>query len=131
MNRVLILDSESPSRSQLVEAIQRRANTEVVLVANEDELTSRVKFGAYAAVFADSDLLDGRTSHLIAAVRSAIVRPMLVISSNEKAEDLDPDLVTLVVRKPYDVKTLTGILLSAIVQVPRVGDATTDTTAVC
>jgi hypothetical protein len=43
---------------------------------------------------------------------------MLIIASNEKAEDLDPELVTLVVRKPYDVLTLTGVLLSSVIQMP-------------
>jgi hypothetical protein len=54
---------------------------------------------------------------------------MLIIASNDKPEDLDPDLVTLVVRKPYDVLTLTGILLSALSQMPGgvAGDADSST----
>jgi hypothetical protein len=54
---------------------------------------------------------------------------MLVIASNQKAEDLDPDLVTLLVRKPYDVLTLTGVLLSAVMQMPTDRVQTADSPA--
>jgi hypothetical protein len=79
----------------------------------------QLKYGSCAAVFVDGDLLDAGAARVIAAVRSSRVRPMLVVASNEKAEELDPDLVTLVVRKPYDVLTLTGVLLSALLEVPK------------
>ena len=131
MARILILDSAGTLRSQLVEAIERSPNTEAVIVATDDELFSRVKFGIYAAVFADAELLTHGAAPLIAAVRSAISRPMLVLASNERPEDLDPELVTLVVRKPYDVAVLTGILLSAVAEVPLEARRVPDTTAIC
>lgn len=127
MRRILILDPDHPRREQLTEALRRAANTEVLLTSDTRELVLQLKDGAWAAVFVDRDLLDADPSHVIAAVRSSSVRPMLVVASNDKTEDLDPDLVTLVVRKPYDVLTLTGVLLSALLEVPkdRVGDADT------
>jgi DNA-binding response OmpR family regulator len=118
MHRILILDSDQPLREQLTVALSRAANTEVVVASDETELMLNVKYGRYAAVFADADLLDGDPSSVVEAVRSAVVRPMLIVASNERAEDLDPDLVTLVVRKPYDVQTVTGILLSAVIDAP-------------
>jgi DNA-binding response OmpR family regulator len=118
MHRILILDVDQPLREQLTDALRRAANTEVATAADADELVSKVKYGAYAAVFVDGDLLNGDASRLIAAVKSTVMRPMLIIASNEKAEDLDPNFVTLVVRKPYDVLTLTGVLLSAVIQMP-------------
>jgi len=131
MHRVLILAPDDPLRSQLVEAVLRTANTEAHLVSSGVEMLGKVKFGLYAAVFADADLLDGGARSLVDAVRSAIVRPMIVIASNEKSEDLDPDWVTLVVRKPYDVLTVTGILLSAVLQVPPAIGGVADTTSAC
>jgi CheY-like chemotaxis protein len=118
MHRILILDFDHPLRQQLTESLRRTANTEVAVASDAEELLSRVTSGAYAAVFADGDLLDGDASRLIAAVRSSVLRPMLIIASNAKAADLDPDFVTLVVRKPYDVVTLTGVLLSAVIELP-------------
>jgi CMP-2-keto-3-deoxyoctulosonic acid synthetase len=114
MHRVVILDIDHPQRLQLADSVRRTANTEVVLAASEDELVAKVKFGTYAAVFADESLLTSGSTRLLEAVRSAIVRPMVVVASNGRSDDLDPDLVTLVVHKPYDVSTLTGILLSAV-----------------
>lgn len=118
MHRIVILDFDQPLRGHLTEALRCAANTEVVVAADADELISRVSRGGCAAAFVDGDLLDGDTSRLIAAVKSSLTRPMLVIASNQKAADLDPEFVTLVVRKPYDLLTLTGVLLSAVIHVP-------------
>ena len=131
VHRILILDSETAVRSELIESVLSATNTEAVLVASEDELLSRIKFGLFAAVFADIDLLSEDGHRLIGAVRSARPRPMLVIGSDSRIEDLDPDVVTLVLRKPYDVKILTGVLLSAIIQAPSGVDGDTDWTSVC
>lgn len=131
MHRILILDRDQPSRAQLVEALHRTANTETVLVADDTQLIAMLKFGIWAAVFADADLLDSGAANLIAATRGAIVRPILVIASNERADDFDPDMVTLIIRKPYDVQTLTGILLSAIPARPPAADPKADTTTIC
>lgn len=126
MQRILILDAETPLRAQLVAALQGTPNTDIVLASTRDELIMKVGAGLYAAVLVDAELLDSETSRLIDAVRSAILRPMLIVASNEKAEDLDPDLVTLVVRKPYDVKTLVGILSSAVTAHPAGADGKAD-----
>jgi DNA-binding response OmpR family regulator len=129
MHRILIFDSDQPLREQLTVALRRTANTEVVVASDAAELMLNVKYGRCAAVFADADLLDGDASPVLEAVRSAVVRPMLIVASNERAEDLDPDLVTLVVRKPYDVQTVTGILLSAVIDVPPAGAHDADSPA--
>jgi hypothetical protein len=131
MHRILILDGDEPRRAQLIEAIHRAAHTEVVLAQDEDELIAKLKVGIYAAVFADADLLSDRASPLIAATRAAISRPMVVIAAAAKVDDFDPDMVTLLVRKPYDVHTLTGILLSAIIPPLTSGEPKSDTTSVC
>lgn len=128
MHRILILDG-SPLRALLVENLLRSGRAEVVVAEDEKDLVSRVKFGSNAAVFADSALLSNDGGPLVDAVRSASDRPMLVIASNTRVGDLDPDVVTLVVRKPWDVQTLTGILLSAITQLPGNGNGPHDTTS--
>lgn len=131
MHRVLVLDSDHPLRSELFESLRRIVNTELVVAADEDDLVTHVRYGAYAAVFADADLLTAGASRLLEAVRSAIVRPMVILAADAPASELDPDLITLVVRKPYDVKMLTGVLLSAILEFPLRSDDAADTSAVC
>jgi DNA-binding NtrC family response regulator len=121
MHRILILDSDHPLRDQLTDVLGRTVNTEVAVASDVEDLLSKVKHEAFAALFVDGDLLAGDSSRLIGAVRACTVRPMLVIASNQKTEDLDPDLVTLVVRKPYDLLMLTGVLLSALIEVPADG----------
>ena len=118
MGRILILDGDHADRAQLVERLQRASNADPVIVGSDAELISRVQYGIYAAVFADADLLSENLPLLVNAVQSAIARPMLIIASNERHRDLDGDLVTLIVRKPYDVGMVTGILLSAVLRTP-------------
>jgi len=131
MQKILVLDPDTPLRSELAEAVGRIKNAELVIVDDEEDLVRRVKFGSHAAVFADSDLLADGGVRLIDAVRSSGVRPMVVIAANVKPEALDPELVTLVIRKPYDVRTLTGILLAAIEPPPSGAATAEDSLPVC
>jgi len=131
MQRILVFDPDTPLRNELAEAVGRLRSAEVVLVDNEDDLVRQVTFGSHVAVFADGDLLADGGVRLVAAVRAATVRPMVVIASNVKPEALDPELITLVIRKPYDVPTLTGILLAAVVPPPSSGAAADETLPVC
>lgn len=127
MGRILILDGDPARRAQLVDALRRAANADPVVVDSDAELISRVLYGIYSAVFADADLLNDNLPSLLEAVRSAIARPMLVIASNDRHRDLDGDLVTLIVRKPYDVGMVTGILISSVLGgVPGQRGATED-----
>ncbi len=114
MHRILILDTDSADRSALVESIAQNGDAEAVVAADEEELAAMVRFGRWAAVFADGALLGAGASALMDALRTTVFRPMLIIAGDEKSEGLDPELVALVVRKPCDVQMLTGILLSGI-----------------
>jgi CheY-like chemotaxis protein len=124
MYRILLLDSDHPLRAQLIESVERTAGAQVVVADDEEELLGKLKSTSYAAVFADEELLPEGASRVTAAVRASGIRPMFIIASERKVEDLDADLVTLVVRKPYDVPVLTGILLAAVI--PRPEEASGD-----
>ena len=117
LGRILILEGDHEHRQRLVDDVRRTSNADAVVVVNGAELISRVQYGIYDAVFADADLMIDDLPSLVSAVRSAIARPMLILASSEPHRDLDGDLVTLIVRKPYDVAMVTGILLSAILGV--------------
>jgi hypothetical protein len=128
MGRILILDRDHTDRAQLVDGLQRLSSADAVVVSSDAELISHVQYGIYDAVFADAELLEGNLPLLVDAVRSAIARPMLIVASNETHRDLDGDLVTLIVRKPYDVGMVTGMLLSAILGIPGADAAGDDPT---
>jgi DNA-binding NtrC family response regulator len=116
--RILLLDNDQPARAAVVDTLRRAANTEAIVVDDAAQLISNVRFGIYAAVFADADLVGDQMLALIDAVRSAGARPMLIVASNEVHHDFDGELVTLIVRKPYDVEMVTGVLLSAVLEIP-------------
>lgn len=118
MARILILDTDHPHRAKLIDGLRRASHADAVVVASDAELISRVQYGIYDAVFADAELLKENLTLLVEAVRSAITRPMLILASNGTHRELDGDLVSLIVRKPYDVGMVTGILLSAILGIP-------------
>jgi DNA-binding response OmpR family regulator len=130
MNRIVVLDYDTPARAQLAAALGQIRNLDVVIAADEEELVSRLTFHSCQAVFADADLLSDAAARLVAAVREAPERPMVVIAANEKREGLDAGCVTLLVRKPYDVPMVAGILLAAVPPLPFGGDSATDSPSV-
>ena len=126
MERILILDDDHPPRAKLIDELRRVSNADAVIAASGAELILHVRYGGYAAVFVDADLLAENLPLLVDAVQHAVARPMLIVASNQTHRELDGDLVTLIVRKPYDVGMVTGILISALPGKPGRGAAGDD-----
>ena len=126
MERVLILDDDHAGRAKLIEELRRVTTADAVIAGSGAELVLHARYGGYAAVFVDADLLADNLPLLVDAVRKAIARPMLIVASNQTHHELDGDLVTLIVRKPYDVGMVTGILISALLGSPGRGAAGDD-----
>jgi DNA-binding NtrC family response regulator len=121
MRRILLLDADHSQRTALADSLRRTADTEIVLADDAATVVAKVTEDSFAAVFADADLLGEEVAMVIASIARTTVRPLLVVASNVQQETLDPDFVSLVVRKPYDVRMVTGILLSAVLQPPLGG----------
>ena len=121
MHRVLLLDADHPGRTLLVDSIQHTANASCVVAAGPADVVAQLGAHAFAAVFIDAALLGNATQAVLTAIHSAAHRPLVVFASNDDPAALDPELISLIVRKPYDVPTVTGILLSAILEMPSPG----------
>jgi DNA-binding NtrC family response regulator len=118
MHRILLLDADHSQRTALADNLRRTADTEIVLADDAATVVAKVTEDSFAAVFADAELLGDEVAMVIASIARTATRPLLVIASSVQQETLDPDFVSLVVRKPYDVRMVTGILLSAVLQPP-------------
>ena len=71
----------------------------------------------YAVVLVDLDepAFDGRA--YLTALKSQRMRPaVIVVHTTELRAPLDPELVTVIVRKPYDALVLSSILLACAIR---------------
>jgi CheY-like chemotaxis protein len=122
MQRIVVLDSDHPHRAALSETLGA-AGVQVTLADGVDGVLAMVAKDDLAAIFADDELLGDGAARVIGAIRAARTRPLLILASHRRADELDPDFVTLVVRKPYDVAMVVGVLLTAVLPpLPPAGD---------
>jgi hypothetical protein len=125
MRKVLIFDEDYPLREALIETLRRTANVEVVVASDLMDLVAKIREDFFASVLVDTLIVGHELPRVLAAVGLATVRPLLLLVTNDRQQDLDPDLISLVVRRPYDVAMVTGILLAAVMEMPhgKPGDA--------
>ena len=117
MRKILILDEDTPFREALVAQLHERARADVVLAADAAEVVAKIKNDDWAAVLVDTSLVD-ELPRVLAAVNGASWRPLVLLVTEDPNDDLDPELISLVVRKPYEVSMVTGILLAAVTEMP-------------
>lgn len=118
MRKILILDEDNPSREALVAQLRRTTDAEILLVSTAADVVARIREDYCSAVLVDTSLIDGDLPRVLAAVRLASWRPLVLLVTRDPQQDLDPDLISLVVRKPYEVPLVTGILLAALGDMP-------------
>ena len=118
VRKILILDEDTPFREALVAQLRQMTNAEIVLASDAAEVVAAIREDYCAAVLVDISLIDAELPRVLAAVRNAAWRPLVLLVTKTPAEDLDPELISLVVRKPYEVPMVTGILLAAISDMP-------------
>jgi DNA-binding NtrC family response regulator len=119
VRKILILDEDTSSREALVAQLRQTANADVVLVSDAADAVARLLEDGYAAILIDTALTADGLPCVLAAVRRASWRPLVVLVTEHPQQELDPDLISLVVRKPYEVPMVTGILLAAITDIPQ------------
>lgn len=117
MRKILILDEDTPFREALVAQIRETARAEVVLATDDAELVTKIQNDDWAAVLVDTSLV-GELPRVLGAVNGASWRPLVLLVTQHPNDDLDPELISLVIRKPYEVGMVTGILLAAVTDVP-------------
>lgn len=126
MRKILILDEDYPTREALVAQLRRTTDAEIVLASSAADVVSRIREDDCSAVLVDTSLVDGDLPRVLAAVRLASWRPLVLLVTKDPHQDLDPDLISLVVRKPYEVPLVTGILLAAVTDMPNRTDGDGD-----
>jgi DNA-binding NarL/FixJ family response regulator len=117
VRKILILDEHTPGRDALVAHLRELASAEIVLAADAANAIAQLRSDDWAAVLVESSLIAIEFPSLLAALRAAAWRPLVVLVTDEPDRDLDPDLISLIVREPYDVPMVTGVLLAAITDV--------------
>ena len=125
MRKILIFDQDTPIREALVAQLRHMASAEIVLASDAGDVVERLQSDYWAALLVDTSLLDGELPRVLAAARTAAWRPLVLLVANDTRSDLDPDLISLVVRRPYEVPMVAGVLLAAITENPHgaAGDA--------
>jgi DNA-binding response OmpR family regulator len=109
---VLLLDKDEA----LLEVVMRQlgeAKIGVDVAADAAEAASKSAEHPYAVVLLDIDepALEGRA--YLAAMKSDRLRPtVIVVHASESHPSLDPELVTVTVRKPYDAQVISSMLLA-------------------
>lgn len=106
MKRALVVDDEGPIRN-LLAAVLRRERIPADTAGNGSEAIDLLRRSHYACVVLDlmmpvmngRDVIDAMVSHRVPRV------PVIVISAagESATADLDPEVVKLIVRKPFEV----------------------------
>lgn len=119
MRKIVILDEDTPFRQALVTQLRQTAHPTIVLASDAADLVGKIHEDHCAAILVDTALLADQLPHVLAAVRTAPWRPLVLLVTSDPEQDLDPELVSLIIRKPYEVGMVTGILLAAIGDMPH------------
>jgi CheY-like chemotaxis protein len=132
--RILFVESDESLRL-LVQRVLSRYGVEADLAAEAPEAIRRLAAGKYQVVVVDL-LADGGEAYELVRALSMIppaTRP-IVIATGDPAGDarLDADVISLVVRKPYDVQALSELITSSMsLEMNRGGDHRDDGLHLC
>jgi two-component system, OmpR family, response regulator ResD len=109
MRRALVVDDEAPIRN-LLAAVLRRERISTDTAANGSEALELIEKNEYACVVLDlmmpvmtgRDVIDAMLHHRVPRI------PVIVVSAaGENATgDLEPEIVKLIIRKPFEVARL-------------------------
>jgi CheY-like chemotaxis protein len=112
--RILVADDD-PSIRQLVCTIVKRENIEFDTAADGVEAIERLKRRPYSLILLDLMMprVDGYGVVRYLAAHPPAVKPIVLLlsaRSDEQCADADPDVVTGVLRKPFDMAELAVVL---------------------
>ena len=122
--RILIADDDAAIRG-LLRVIAARKGLAVDEASNGSECLSRLSKGTYEAVILDLSMPEVNGYDVIERLRTERRRPAVIVVTalpRSASTELDPDVVTCIIRKPFDVDVLASILtkIAAHVQSQRV-----------
>jgi DNA-binding response OmpR family regulator len=112
--RVLIVEDD-PAVRQIVRVLLERDGIEVDVAEDGERATSLLAEHAYAAVLLDLLMprLDGRG--VIAFMKDrALETPVVVLTAVSDSPDLDPQLVRVVMQKPFEARELRKVVSAVL-----------------
>jgi DNA-binding response OmpR family regulator len=116
--RVLIVDDD-PAVRQIVRVLLERDGVAVDIAEDGERATSMLRSQKYSVVLLDLLMprLDGRG--VIAFMREqAMETPVIVVSAiGDAAADLDPQLVRVVLQKPFEARDLRKVVAAVLEKV--------------
>lgn len=114
--KVLVVDDDEPIRSLIVRLLARRGLTPDTAVDGEHAL-EKIRTGNYALILLDLMMPKRSGFDVLAALRDERrFLPVIVISAERehRTRDLDPYLVTAVIRKPFDIDVVAEIAAAIV-----------------
>jgi DNA-binding response OmpR family regulator len=112
--RVLIVEDD-PAVRQIVRVLLERDGVEVDIAEDGERATAMLRARPYAAVLLDLLMprLDGRG--VIAFMKEqSLETPVVVVTAVSDSGDLDPDLVRVVMQKPFEARELRKIVSAVL-----------------
>ncbi len=122
--KVLVVDDEEPIRSLMTRLLARRGLKPDTAADGADAL-EKLERGGYGLILLDLMMPKRDGYEVLKALRAArLFVPVIVVSAvaERRAGDLDPFLVTAVVRKPFDIDIVAEIAAAIIAATVEDGD---------
>lgn len=115
--RVLIVEDD-PAVRQIVRVLLERDGVEVDVAEDGERATALLATRAYAAVLLDLLMprLDGR-GVLAFMKERALETPVVVVTAVSDSSDLDPELVRVVLQKPFEARELRKVVNAVLAKV--------------
>jgi DNA-binding response OmpR family regulator len=130
MDKVLVADDDPALRS-LLRLVARRAGFEVDMACNGHEALELIQKNSYLIAIVDlmMPLMNGY--EVVERVAAMEERPGLIVvtaMTDSYVSNLDGNVVHSIVRKPFDVEMLRGVLteLAAVIRETKRGDNVVD-----
>jgi DNA-binding response OmpR family regulator len=92
--------------------VLRRAGVDVDYASDLSAASAHLNGQRYAAVLIDANSTSCSSDALGTLVPQSETRPVVVLASSDSTTSYDPGLVSLIIRKPYDVQMVIGVLLA-------------------
>jgi two-component system nitrogen regulation response regulator GlnG len=108
--RALIADDD-PGVRALIRMVAIRAGFEVDMASNGADALASLRSNSYVVALIDLMMPTMSGHDLLEIVGSLATRPtVIVVTAMHDLHDLDSDVVSLILRKPFDVEMLYAIL---------------------
>jgi DNA-binding response OmpR family regulator len=114
--RILVVEDDDSFRSVLAGEI-RKSDLEVIEARNANEAIAAINSVTFELIVLDLKLAQSSGFAVIEHLRKSSRRPFVIVMSNfprPATHDLDPEVVQLVVQKPFEAPELSAIVEAVV-----------------